>query len=76
MKALYQISATLGVICPLITCASFYYCKFSIEPSLSNKRPPPIQEKKVNSSPPPISLSSLPSPPPFYSLLVMNDILY
>ena len=62
MKALYQISAILGVICPLITCASFYYCKFSIEPSLSNKRPP-IQEKKVNSSPP----SHLSFKPPFPS---------
>ena len=57
MKALYQISATLGVICPLITCASFYYCNSSIKPSLSNKCPP-IQEKKVNSPPPPISLLS------------------
>ena len=53
MKALYQISAILGVICPLITCASFYYCKSSIKPPLSNKPlpPPPIKGKKVNSRP-------------------------
>ena len=65
MKALYQISATLGVICPLITCAPFYYCKSSIKPSLSNKPPSPIQEKKVNSPPPPISLLSPAFPSPF-----------
>ena len=76
MKALYQISAILGVICPLITCASFYYCKSSIKPPLSNKPPSPLKGRTLRAPPPPISLSSLPSPPPFYSLLVMNDILY
>ena len=77
MKALYQSSAILGVICSLITCASFYYCKSSIKPPLSNKPPSPLKGRKLRAPlPPPISLSSLPSPPPFYSLLVMNDILY
>ena len=74
IKALYQISATLGVLCPLIACASFYYCTFYIKPSLSNKPPPPpFKGRKLKISLP--SLSSLPSPPPFYSL-IMNDILY
>ena len=73
IKGLYQISATLGVLCPLIACASFYYCTSYIKPSLSNKLPPPFKGRKLKISPP--SLSSLPSPPPFYSL-IMNDILY
>ena len=68
MKALYQISAILGVICPLITCASFYYCKSSIKPPLSNKPlppPPPLKGRKLISAPTPISLSSPPFPSPF-----------
>ena len=68
MKALYQISAILGVICPLITCASFYYCKSSIKPPLSNKPlPPPLKGRKLIAAPPPppISLSSPPFPSPF-----------
>ena len=74
IKALYQISATLGVLCPLIACASFYYCTSYIKPSLSNKPPPPpFKGRKLKISLP--SLLRLPSSPPFYSL-IMNDILY
>ena len=45
IKARYQISATLGVVCPLIACASFYYCTSYIKPSLSNKPPPHSREE-------------------------------
>ena len=75
IKARYQISATLGVLCPLIPCASFYYCTSYIKPSLSISPPAPhIQGKKIKNKRPP-SLLRLPSPPPFSSL-IMNDILY
>ena len=64
MKALYQISAILGVICPLITCASFYYCKSSIKPPLSNKPPPsPLKGRKLTAHPSHLSFKpSLPLP--------------
>ena len=79
IKALYQISATLGVLCPLIACASFYYCTSYIKPSLSNKLPPPaIQGKKIKNKPP-ISFKP-PFPSPFlffnnewYTVLINHD---
>ena len=80
-----EVSATLGVICPLITCVSFYHCKSSIKPSLSITPPPQLishplfkGRKFKNASP---SLSSLPSPPPFlfftnewYTVLINHDL--
>ena len=51
IKALYQISATLGVLCPLIACASFCYCTSYIKPSLSNKPHPPFKERKFKNAP-------------------------
>ena len=77
-----EISATLGVICPLITCASFYYCKSSIKPSLSNKPPSLISHPyagKENLKTPPVSFKP-PFPYPFlfftnewYTVLINHD---
>ena len=79
-----EVCAILGVICPLITCASFYDCKSSIKPFLSNKPPPRLishplfKGRKFKNAPPVCFKPSFPSPFLFftnewYTVLINHD---